>query len=437
MKKSLFCAALMLAFCSCGGSGSSNNKTTNSTMSDEAYKEYKNTLEQVQTAERRLNELEGKEEIMLTADDAIRLNNLANQLYYEFDPMGLDEASLEACKQLQQKSLDLRPRLQTLVNDALSNIETDVLKEDDKLLEKTLSVPVYLKKGDVLRVDAKTDRASILNIFNADAHSTLKNLSGKNQYTCELPIQNSAIYLVELNPGTNAQYTSVHIRYISGSFERLQNPTSVISETVEAQKGDWHVTTINGIAMRKLLEETRKFTLRGQLKAMFSGSSRALVALEVPKGASDVLYSLRVATNETDRSQDGKFYDNMCSSYQRIKLFGLPIYDRQGGSGLISTLLGDNQPLREEDAYINMYVFYDAQQAKKFQDGKPASELKYSVEYSTLGTQSCNGRIPANGHKTIYLAFENERVRYNNYIWLEAVSAVPNTEYFKQKYTVK
>ncbi|MCQ2336409.1 MAG: hypothetical protein MJ010_04415 [Paludibacteraceae bacterium] len=35
-----------------------------------------------------------------------------------------------------------------------------------------------------------------------------------------------------------------------------------------------------------------------------------------------------------------------------------------------------------------------------------------------------------------YLAFENECTRYNNYIWLEAVSAVPNTEYFKTEYTV-
>ncbi len=71
-----------------------------------------------------------------------------------------------------------------------------------------------------------------------------------------------------------------------------------------------------------------------------------------------------------------------------------------------------------------------------FQDGMGVSTLKYNIDYSTLGTQSCNGRIPTMGLKTIYLGFENERMRYANYLWIEAVSAVPNTEYFKEKYSV-
>ena len=54
-----------------------------------------------------------------------------------------------------------------------------------------------------------------------------------------------------------------------------------------------------------------------------------------------------------------------------------------------------------------MYVFFDSVQAKKFQAGTAVNELKYSVDYSTLGTQSCNGRIPADGKSTIFLGFEN------------------------------
>ncbi|MCQ2369125.1 MAG: hypothetical protein MJ007_01445, partial [Paludibacteraceae bacterium] len=189
-------------------------------------------------------------------------------------------------------------------------------------------------------------------------------------------------------------------------------------------------------SMKNLFEEPKKFTLRGQLKAAFSGSARALVAVQIPSGATDILYSLRISTNEGDRSSDGDFYDKMELSYRRVKLLGLPVYESHGGAGIISTLLGENIPLREEDAYINMYVFYNTAQAKLFQDGASAAKLSYNVDYSTLGTQSCNGRIPSKGNRTIYLAFENERMRYNNYIWLEAVSAVPNTEYFKMEYTV-
>ena len=106
--------------------------------------------------------------------------------------------------------------------------------------------------------------------------------------------------------------------------------------------------------------------------------------------------------------------------------------------GILSSLLDDNRPLREEDAYCNMYVFRNQSQAKQFQDGtKATSLLSYDVDYSTLGTQSCNGCIPTKGAKTIYLGFENERVRFTNYIWVEVEAVVPRTEYYTTKYSIQ
>jgi hypothetical protein len=186
--------------------------------------------------------------------------------------------------------------------------------------------------------------------------------------------------------------------------------------------------------MQNLFEEPRKFTLRSVFKSIASGSSIALVPIQIPTGATDILYSMRIATSEQDRSSDGNFHRNMSLKYNQIKFLGLPLYERNQGSGLLKTLLDDNRPLREEDAYCNMYVFTNSAQAKKFQDGMNVTNLKYNIDYSTLGTQSCNGRIPTMGLKTIYLGFENERMRYANYLWIEAVSAVPNTEYFKERY---
>lgn len=57
--------------------------------------------------------------------------------------------------------------------------------------------------------------------------------------------------------------------------------------------------------------------------------------------------------------------------------------------------------------------------------------------WRNCSAQSCNGRIPAKGNRTIYMGYQNERVRYNNNVWLEAVSAVPNNEYLKTEYTVR
>lgn len=421
--------AIVLATVLMGCGRSSNTK---SGMSKEALAEYQSTLECVQTIER---QIEGANSLHMSAEQAIQLYNMAQELYYTYDPMGMDSASQMACRMLEERVNKLRPRLLEIVNSNNASIVTDLALEQDKLLESAYTLPVYLMRGDSLLINITTERAATLSVFNADARTTVFTQNGKTQYSKRLAIQNSAIYLIEVNPGAKAQYVNMHVSFNSPTIEQMQHDTHVTSETVEAQKGEWRSTTVKGVQMRNLFEEPRKFTLRGQLKAAFSGSARALVAIQVPAGASDILYSLRISTNEADVYSDGSFAESMDVSYRKVRFLGLPLYESQRGSGLLSTLLGENQPPREEDAYINMYVFYDASQARKFQDGVPASELKYNVDYTTLGTQSCNGRIPAKGNKTIYLAFENERIRYNNYVWLEAVSAVPTTEYFKEKYT--
>jgi hypothetical protein len=228
------------------------------------------------------------------------------------------------------------------------------------------------------------------------------------------------------------------INYKVTEMARLTAATPIKMEQVECNKGDFGAVAVPGVSMRKAFEQPRKFTLRGQLKAAFSGSAIALVAVQVPAGATDILYSMRIDTSESGRSEDGKFHDNLNASYKKVRFLGMPLYEKTYSSGLLNTLLDDNRPLRDEDAYCNMYVFRNQSQAKQFQDGtKPASQLNYDVDYSTLGTQSCNGRIPANGSKTIYLGFENERVRYTNYLWVEAEVVVPNTVYYTTKYTVK
>ena len=250
-----------------------------------------------------------------------------------------------------------------------------------------------------------------------------------------MEIENSAIYLVELNPGASSQYASIHITYTTNQLDRL-TPVTVKERTVEAKSGDFRAWSVNGIKMTPILDEPRKFTLRGQLKAMFSGSYRGLVAIEVPAGATDILYRMRISTNEADRRSDGEFKDNMHTSYRKIKMLGMPMYESTKSLGILNTILGEYTPKREEDAYINMFVFSSSSQAKKFQDNKPTNQLSYDVNSSIMGMQSSNGRIPVKGRSIIYLGFENERTRYNNYVWVEVLAAKPINEYFKTEYYI-
>jgi hypothetical protein len=317
----------------------------------------------------------------------------------------------------------------------MHNFQVPVVNDDDCLIEKKVAYPVYLKRGEKLHVNITTKRAATVKVYNYDAHSTLKTIADKTSFKFSLNIENAAIYLVEINPGTSSQYAQLHVSYTANSLDRL-TPVTVNERTVEAKQGDFRAWSVKGIKMTPILDEPRKFTLRGQLKAMFSGSYRGLVAVEVPAGATDILYRMRISTNEADRSSDGEFKDNMNASYRKIKMLGMPVYESTRSSGILNTILGEYTPLREEDAYINMFVFGSSSHAKKFQDDKPTNQLSYDVNSSIMGMQSSNGRIPVKGRKTIYLGFENERTRYNNYVWVEVLASQPINEYFKSEYYI-
>ncbi len=371
-----------------------------------------------------------------TQENLKKLSAINENLVFIYNESELTPAQHAEALRTQLIVDSVRTSIHDIIDNGVPNIITKVIEKTDYLMDKGAeSFPVYARKGDKLYYTVNLANAGTIKIFNIDSKQLLKTYAQKTSVDDCITINNSAIYLVEVTPN-KTQYADICISQSVKEIERIGVIEKVNESQVEATKGEFRSIAVKGVAMKNLFEEPKKITLRSQLKAVFSGSSIALVALQVPAGASDVMYSLRISTNEDDRSKDGKFYDNMCLSYNKVKFFNMPLYESQTGSGLLATLLGDNMPLREEDAYINMYVFYDAATAKKFQDGTTASQLKYDVDCSTLGTQSCNGRIPSKGKKTIYLAFENERMRYSNYIWLEAVSAVPNTEYYKTQYSI-
>lgn len=306
----------------------------------------------------------------------------------------------------------------------------------DELLSAKNEFAFYAFKGDSIFCKIKTDAFVSVNFYNADTKQLLKQISSTKNVDFQTLAPNSAIYLVTIDGGKNF-YGDVFLATSTRKIENLISRKTVKTETVEASKNDFRVETVSDVKMRSLFDEPRKFTLRGQLKAAFSGSARALLPIQVPTGATDILYSLRISTNEGSRGSDGDFEKNLNLSHRKIRLLGLPLYESQFGSGLLATILGENLPPREEDAYINMYVFYDAAHARKFQNGADIKTLKYNLDFSTIGTQSCNGRIPSRGNKTIYLAFENERVRFNNYVFLEALAITPTTTYFGKRYVIE
>ena len=406
------------------------------TGSNKPIDKYNETLERIQELEK---VVETSDWNTFSVDKLKTLHDTVKELYYDYNPMDFTPEQVKACEALKTRVKNLREQVACKSSAALKEVEITAFNFSDKLTEATETYPVYLQKGETLKVLASSQQAFTLKISNVNSRSVLKSSIGKTSVEYSMEINNTAIYLVEVIP-SKAQYLDLSIKYKIDDWARLTAPTPIETEQVECGKSDFGAKGVSGILMQKCFDEPRKFTLRGQLKAAFSGSAKALVAVQVPTGATDILYSMRIATSEQDRSTDGEFHENLASSYKKIKFLGLPLYEKEknGNINLFSKLLDDNRPLRDEDAYCNMYVFRNQTQAKQFQDGtKVASVLNYDVDYSTLGTQSCNGRIPVKGNKTIYLTFENERMRYTNYLWVEAVAVIPTTVYHKEKYTIQ
>ena len=407
-----------------------------SKVAKQTLDKYNQVFERVLTLEELISQTDFQ---ALSGEDVTEMNKIGKELYYDYNPMDLTPEQVALCEALKERVNKLRHNIITLTTNEIKNFKVTPWHYDELLLEQSQAYPVYLQKGEKLRWDITAAKPITVKVCNADSRSVLKTYNGKSAVKDSLVVENSAIYFIEVNP-QGTQYVALDINYTVNEMSRLGNATNIKVEQVECGKGDFGAKAVNGISMTKCFDEPRKFTLRGQLKAAFSGSSKALVAVQVPTGATDILYSMRIATSEQDRSSDGEFHENLATSYKKVKFLGLPLYEKEknGNVNLFSKLLDDNRPLRDEDAYCNMYVFRNQSQAKQFQDGtKAASVLNYDVDYSTLGTQSCNGRIPVKGLKTIYLAFENERVRFTNYLWVEVEAVVPKTEYFTTKYSVE
>lgn len=408
-----------------------------SKIAEQTLEQYTQVFSKVQELEKLTTESYFKN---ASGVELYEMYNLGKELYYDYDPMDLKPEQKDACESLKVRINGLKNKIISQVESQISYFKITPYNEKDVLIENTRTLPVYLQKGEVLRCNISAEKPITVKICNADSRKVLKTFLGKSQVQDSMVVANSAIYLVQINP-IGVQYIDYEINYKIKEMSRLASATLIKEEQSECSKGDFGAVSVPGVSLRKVYEEPKKFTLKGQFKAAFSGGGDiALVPVKVPAGATDILYSMRIATSESDKYSDGKFHDGLASTYKKVKFLGLPLYEKtkSGGSGLISTLLDDNRPLREEDAYCNMYVFRNQSQAKQFQDGtKMASELNYDVDWSTVGTQSCNGRIPVNGAKTIYLAFQNERVRYTNYLWVEVEAVVPQTEYYRTKYSIE
>ena len=439
----VICLLLLYA---CGSGGNSDNSQPDSFLSEEVVAENPHIppeeAKKFKEAEHRLADVDVQLRSYRSNKNEKRFMSLLNtyrKLQYEYDDSDMDDEGRRECMLLQVRTDSTRAALDTLLKDEFAAMRFPCFSESDHLIQSVQRWPIYMQKGTKLLYALSTDGNVTMKIYNADAYNTLKTYVGKKNVQDSLLIQNSAVYLFEITPKGSA-YIDLKVEKKLSDFDQMGERHYVQTDTVDCGANDFMAVKVQGIDMKNLFEEPKKFTLRSVGKSFFSGTSRAVVTLDVPKGCTDILYSLRISTNEGDRNTDGKFNKNMKETYKKVKFLGLPIWEStktETGTSLLRELLYRNAPVREEEAYCNVYVFTNPAEAKKFQDGASPDGLKYNIDLSLMGTQSCNGRIPTKGLTKVYLGFANERFRYSNYLWLEAVSVTPKSEYYKVRYRVE
>ncbi|MCR4858095.1 MAG: hypothetical protein K5890_07865 [Bacteroidales bacterium] len=435
MLKKIVILLVSFILAACGGKKNPHSETSQaeSTISiEESYRLASNKLDNLTLALKEFDEDQSMENIDKVMD-----------IYENLDfSISVDEASEEDLHKYKKLQLDIDSAkivVEKTIGNKIKQIHKNLVNEQDHLLTSTEVIPVYLKRGDKLFLNFETQGNVTIKLYNADSRSTIKTYQGKKVLHDSLKIANSAIYLLEMKPVGNT-YVDFELEKSVNSFKSFKEKGPKIKvETVPCTAKDFGAQADPGINIVNVFEEPHKVTLRSQGKAFFSGNSRTVVAMQIPAGSTDILYNLRISTSQENRGDDGEFCKDMTEAYSEIKILGRTVVEKKlSVTNLLREMLNTREPYREEEAYCNLYVFTDPTTAKKFSEGADVSSLKYDVNLSKQGTQSCNDRIPINkGVKTLYFGFENTRFRYSVYLWLESLATTPVTEYYRNVYSLE
>ncbi len=425
--------AVSLPLFACGG------KKGEGKMPEMEQMKYDNTVKRI-------------EALAADAADAIASGNEAalesvmndvRHLYYDFNAEKMDDAAKAKCQALKARVDDLREHPEKIADAAnVAAVPKEDAAQGNSLISKrrmklkqSERYAYALNAGDVLTVTIECQGGVDATVNDMDRKQSMRRWKFDGSMTDTVTIAADGVYMMELTPVGDETTMSLNVTCngkTKGGRRRVKE------QIVECQKDDFLAREAETFTAKSVFREPKKVGLRGNLKAYFSGKSRVVVPVTLPTGCDAVLYSLRISTNENTIGSDGKFAANLNVASSKLKLFGKTVYERQSMMGsIINSLLGDTRPPREEDAYCNMYVMTSQSEAKKFNDSEASDKktYKYDVDQSQMGTQSCNGQLLPGKSRTLYLGFENERMRYDNYIWLEMAALTHTRKYVQPIYT--
>lgn len=429
---------ISLLLCACG----SGKKVADGDMMPEMEQlKYDNTLKKLESIYAEAGETD--------QNAASPVYEQIRRLNYDFNGERMGENALQKCRALKERVDVLKRHPETVFQHSDSEMAVSsgaspesqgckgtLVSRKNIRLSAPQRFPCYLNADDRVTVTLDCQGDVTASFYDIRRQTLVRQWNVSGPVSDSIAIATSGIYMLELSPAKGEAIAGLTMSY-RGTDPNYRR--RVQEKLVACRKGDFLSQAFDSILVTSVFKEPKKVALRGNLKSMFSGKSRVVVPVAVPSGCDALLYSLRISTNEKTIASDGGFADRLSVASSRVKLFGVNVYEKHtSGSSIIDRLLFSTRPPRDEDAFCNMYVLTDAVQAKKFQDETASSEnYRYDVGRSQMGTQSCNGQLLPGRHKTLYLGFENERMRYDNYIWLEIAALEYTKKYVRPVYLVR
>lgn len=417
--------ALLVTLSGCGG------KKSDKEMPELEKLKYENTL-------KKLNDIYAEAANAVTSGSETAIYGVKQEieeLNYSFNGDNMSDEDRQKCQSLKDRIKQLKENPDAVFNE-INGSTTDAPLNGTAINRKNVTVngieyfPCFINQGDTIYIHVESNGPARVTLYNYSQKTSVK--QWKSNVNDKFLAPYEGIYVLEVNSGDKSIRSNVSITFQNKDAKARRQ---ISSRMVDCKKGDFLAMPTDALITENIWDEPKRVGLRGQLKSVFSGKSRALVSIPVPKRCDALLYSMRISTNENTVQSDGKFADRLATSYKSVRLFGIKVYEKKESSDIISRLLLNTRPPREEDAFCNLYVFTNRSQAKKFQDGTASSgNYKYDVEQSQMGTHSCNGRLYPQGKSVMYMGFENERMRYDNYIWLEVVALKHTTKYVRPIY---
>ena len=189
MRRLFIISVLLLLVTSC-----EQYKLRKQTMS-----EYSDLFSKVQELEHTINTSNFK---TLAGEELIEIYELGKELYYDFNPLGLKPDQITACEALKERVRILKGEIIAKAEAEIADFKISPYSMDDHLLEKSQTYPVYLLKGEKLRWRINAQKPMTVKLCNADARTVIKTYTGKTSVVDSLEIQNTAIYFLEVIPGS-------------------------------------------------------------------------------------------------------------------------------------------------------------------------------------------------------------------------------------------